>query len=166
MPINPNSPWNSQNEEVLVVLYTEKKSARWIASALNGMGYLSITRNAVIGKIHRLGLPPRPVERPFNLAPRKRNRVSKILEQRGSIVRSAPVWVEPLPTAAPEGSNLIPFLETRDGQCKAILAYQDGDPAKALCCGVRTRRRIKGHKVVATSWCDYHMRIYVREEQR
>ncbi|MDQ2084665.1 GcrA family cell cycle regulator [Xanthobacteraceae bacterium Astr-EGSB] len=47
--------WNDQRVECLKALWTEGLSAAAIAAELGG-----ITRNAVIGKVHRLGLPGRP----------------------------------------------------------------------------------------------------------
>lgn len=43
--------WTDERVEMLKVMWTEGKSASQIAKELGG-----VTRNAVIGKVHRLGL--------------------------------------------------------------------------------------------------------------
>lgn len=60
--------WTEDRVEVLKKLWAEGHSASQIAKELGG-----VTRNAVIGKVHRLGLsgratPSRPVKRPPRLA--------------------------------------------------------------------------------------------------
>ena len=60
--------WTEERVEQLKKLWTEGHSASQIANQLGG-----VTRNAVIGKVHRLGLsgratPSRPVKRPPRLA--------------------------------------------------------------------------------------------------
>ena len=60
--------WTEERVSVLKKLWAEGHSASQIAKQLGG-----VTRNAVIGKVHRLGLsgratPSRPVKRPPRLA--------------------------------------------------------------------------------------------------
>ncbi|WP_291207720.1 GcrA family cell cycle regulator, partial [Hyphomonas sp.] len=60
--------WNDERVNTLKKLWAEGHSASQIAKQLGG-----VTRNAVIGKVHRLGLsgratPSRPVKRPPRLA--------------------------------------------------------------------------------------------------
>ena len=60
--------WTEERVEKLKTLWAEGHSASQIANQLGG-----VTRNAVIGKVHRLGLsgratPSRPVKRPPRLA--------------------------------------------------------------------------------------------------
>ena len=60
--------WTDERVNVLKKLWAEGHSASQIAKQLGG-----VTRNAVIGKVHRLGLsgratPSRPVKRPPRLA--------------------------------------------------------------------------------------------------
>jgi GcrA cell cycle regulator len=57
--------WTDERVEMLKAMWTEGKSASQIAKELGG-----VTRNAVIGKVHRLGLSNRVGgEEPANLAP-------------------------------------------------------------------------------------------------
>ncbi len=63
--------WTEERMTVLKKLWAEGHSASQIAKQLGG-----VTRNAVIGKVHRLGLsgrstPSRPVKRPsFRCSPK------------------------------------------------------------------------------------------------
>ena len=58
--------WTDERVETLKKLWAEGLSASQIAAALGG-----VTRNAVIGKVHRLGLSGR-VKSPSSGAPRAR----------------------------------------------------------------------------------------------
>lgn len=157
--MKPPSPWNSGSENIVRQLYTEGKSFGLIAAALCGAGYRA-TRNSVAGKISRMKLPPRPQKTPFENQ-RPKITITRSLEQKSSTVRSHPLRTTPLPSE--DGSGSVPFIEIRDGQCKAIIAYQDGQLSKAVCCGRKTRRVVIRGRVRAKSWCDDHEAIYIRE---
>ena len=62
---NEKMPWTDERVELLKKLWTEGHSASQIAARL-GMG---VTRNAVIGKVHRLNLSGR-VTQPRSTEPR------------------------------------------------------------------------------------------------
>lgn len=117
--------WNEERVTLLRKLWAEGLSASQIAKQLGG-----VTRNAVIGKVHRLGLagratPSRPAKRPVRQA---RPRV---------IGPSAPRMRPPshLPTV------VIPHLEPLrldDGRAASVLTLSDnmckypiGDPTDA-----------------------------------
>ena len=55
MTTHPHSPWDKETTAALELLWAEGVGCTGIAAAL-GHG---ITRNAVIGKVSRLGLTPR-----------------------------------------------------------------------------------------------------------
>lgn len=117
--------WTEERVALLRKLWAEGLSASQIAKQLGG-----VTRNAVIGKVHRLGLagratPSRPAKRPVRVArPR-------------SIGPSAPRLraISSLPTV------VIPDLEPlklEDGKAASVLTLNDtmckypiGDPAEA-----------------------------------
>ena len=63
--VNEKMPWTDERVELLKKLWTEGHSASQIAARL-GMG---VTRNAVIGKVHRLNLSGR-VTQPRSTEPR------------------------------------------------------------------------------------------------
>jgi GcrA cell cycle regulator len=65
--------WTEERVDILKKLWAEGHSASQIAKELGG-----VTRNAVIGKVHRLGLsgratPSRPVKRPTPTSAPSRN---------------------------------------------------------------------------------------------
>lgn len=125
--------WTEERVEMLRKLWTEGHSASQIANQLGG-----VTRNAVIGKVHRLGLsgratPSRPVKRPPRLArpkptPQRVDRVKK------PNVEDAPVRTNLPAVALREAEPLAPVLlsngETanvhniRESMCK----WPIGDP--------------------------------------
>lgn len=135
--------WTEDRVTVLKKLWAEGHSASQIAKQLGG-----VTRNAVIGKVHRLGLsgratPSRPVKRPPRLA-RPKPRVMPD----GSVktpTPSVPERAEALKLS--EASAMIaamPPLELSDGEPASILTIRDsmckwpiGDPAdpKFAFCG-------------------------------
>jgi GcrA cell cycle regulator len=114
--------WTDERVETLKRMWAEGQSASQIAKELGG-----VTRNAVIGKVHRLGLsnrvggtggrdeveeepvtaPPRvePVDRPVEPAAQRPAEVRPVAEQ------VAPQTAAPAP-AAPVASNVTP-LPTR-----------------------------------------------------
>ncbi|KCZ53618.1 GcrA cell cycle regulator [Hyphomonas beringensis] len=138
--------WTEERVSVLKKLWAEGHSASQIAKQLGG-----VTRNAVIGKVHRLGLsgratPSRPVKRPPRLA-RPKPRVMPD----GSVKQAAPAaaeTVEPSPApverAPADIMAPLPPLQQADGEPASILTLRDsmckwpiGDPAdpKFAFCG-------------------------------
>lgn len=137
--------WTDERVSALKKLWAEGHSASQIAKQLGG-----VTRNAVIGKVHRLGLsgratPSRPVKRPPRLARPK----PRVLPD-GSVKVPAPQAPE-RPAEAPrtvierqEPLAPLPPLTMADGEPATILTLRDsmckwpiGDPAdpKFAFCG-------------------------------
>lgn len=137
--------WTEDRVDVLKKLWAEGHSASQIAKQLGG-----VTRNAVIGKVHRLGLsgratPSRPVKRPPRLARPKPQVMAD-----GSVRTPAPA---PTPIVATQASSeravekasmaALPPMPLKDGEAATILTIRDsmckwpiGDPADpsfALC---------------------------------
>jgi GcrA cell cycle regulator len=119
--------WSSERIEQLRSLWQEGLSASQIAVSLGG-----ITRNAVIGKAHRLGLTGRPSpikNRPVGVSrprPPRRPRVE---------VSAPRVMAPPVP---PRRIEAPPPVETEDGPGATILTLTDrickwpiGDPRHA-----------------------------------
>lgn len=151
--------WTEDRVTVLKKLWAEGHSASQIAKELGG-----VTRNAVIGKVHRLGLsgratPSRPVKRPPRLA-RPKPRLQP----------DAGVAAPKLQPAAPSEPTLRPgeraaMLATlspqplADGEAATILTIRDSmckwpigdpaDPAFALC----------GRKASCGPYCAEHAKI-------
>lgn len=151
--------WTDERVELLKKLWNEGLSASQIAAELGG-----ITRNAVIGKVHRLGLSGR-AKAPSSSMPRvrKARAPSQMFRSvRGSLrgntalaTQLVPVYeIEPEPE--PELiENIIPIgqrctlLELNDSKCK----WPIGDPGHAdfFFCG--------GNTVAGLPYCAYHCRI-------
>jgi GcrA cell cycle regulator len=135
--------WTDERVNVLKKLWAEGHSASQIAKQLGGD-----TRNAVIGKVHRLGLsgratPSRPVKRPPRLA-----RPKPRLMPDGTVTMPTPAITTPIEQAKPvERTAMIaplPPLRLADGGAATILTLRDsmckwpiGDPAdpKFAFCG-------------------------------
>ncbi|HAE95416.1 MULTISPECIES: GcrA family cell cycle regulator [Hyphomonas] len=150
--------WTEERVSVLKKLWAEGHSASQIAKQLGG-----VTRNAVIGKVHRLGLsgratPSRPVKRPPRLARPK----PRVLPD-GSVKVAAPAAPEtPEVRPAAERTEVmapLPPLQQADGEPASILTLRDsmckwpiGDPADpkfAFC----------GRKADCGPYCSEHAKV-------
>jgi GcrA cell cycle regulator len=92
----PLTTWTDDRIEILTKLWRDGRSASAIAHELGG-----VTRNAVIGKVHRLGLsgratPARPGSRRAR-APKAKRPVARV--RRMPAATPWPVEVEPVPLA-------------------------------------------------------------------
>jgi GcrA cell cycle regulator len=158
------SAWNEGRVETLTMLWAKGWSASQIATRLGG-----VTRNAVIGKAHRLGLPDRkgknryrqassksrtcnrrrqtPLVHPWKLPPSKPLRLAE----------QAPEAPQSLPEPAPLRLTL---LDLRENTCR----WPIGDPQDENFhfCGCQTSG--------IGPYCDYHAQIahqpYVRRPKR
>lgn len=139
--------WTDERVEVLSKLWLEGRSASQIAAEL---GY-GVTRNAVIGKVHRLGLAGRP-KPALSVQPRMKQKLTprtaddriKVDPAYSSVVTPLQIpvrtYVAPL---QPAGSDVvIPFservtiMDLRESSCR----WPMGDPMNAefRFCGART----------------------------
>jgi GcrA cell cycle regulator len=147
--------WTDERVESLKKMWSEGLSASQIAAELGG-----ITRNAVIGKVHRLGLSGR-AKSPSSAAPRPRKarahshllRVSRpSIRGNTALAHAYEIEVEPEPELV---DNVIPL-----GQRRTILELTEqtcrwpiGDPGSAefFFCG--------GQTVGGLPYCSYHSRV-------
>lgn len=138
-----NMSWNDERVNTLKKLWAEGHSASQIAKQLGG-----VTRNAVIGKVHRLGLsgratPSRPVKRPPRLARPKPRFLADGTVAAAPVIapQAAPApalaiervpAIKPLPPLLVDGTPAT-ILTLRDTMCK----WPIGDPAdpKFAFCG-------------------------------
>ncbi len=156
--------WTDERVELLKKLWNDGLSASQIAGELGG-----VTRNAVIGKVHRLGLsgrakapasasaaarqrkpaPPRP-NAPFAPAPAVRGNTA--------LAPQARIQTEPRPEHKPEPLDpnvVVPFservtiMELRENMCR----WPMGDPTHPdfRFCGLKTDTGVP--------YCGYHSRI-------
>jgi GcrA cell cycle regulator len=147
--------WTDERVENLKKLWTDGLSASQIAAELGG-----ITRNAVIGKVHRLGLSGR-AKSPASAAPRPRKarahshmlRVSRpSIRGNTALAHAYELEQEPEPQHI---DNIIPM-----GQRRTILDLTEetcrwpiGDPGSAefFFCG--------GQTITGLPYCGYHSRV-------
>jgi GcrA cell cycle regulator len=131
--------WTDERVDRLKSLWTEGFSASQIARALGG-----VTRNAVISKVHRLGLAGRATptrsERPrAPSAPRMPKVSARFVEQ--------PVVIEEPPITLEDGTH-ISILAINDRMCR----WPIGDPCE-------NEFHFCGHKPKAGSpYCEAHAR--------
>ena len=117
--------WSEERVTLLRKLWAEGLSASQIAKQLGG-----VTRNAVIGKVHRLGLagratPSRPAKRPVRPA---RSRVIGPLAPRMRPASSLPhVAIPELEPIRFEDGKTANVLTLNESMCK----YPIGDPTDA-----------------------------------
>ena len=121
--------WTDERVELLKRLWNQGLSASQIAGAIGD----GVSRNAVIGKVHRLGLSGRPKDAPA-VAPRppRKEAPAQALLVRGGFTLAQP----PMPAAAPAPkpaadvvipmSDRVTLLELRESMCR----WPFGDPSR------------------------------------
>src|SRR6202012_2812815 len=147
--------WSDERVEQLKKLWESGLSASQIAAELG-----NVTRNAVIGKVHRLGLSGR-AKPPASAAPRQRKarpaqhmvRMSRPMSRGNTALAQAfEVELEPDPIAF---DNVVPMsqrlslLELNEGTCH----WPGGDPASPdfFFCG--------GKSLSGLPYCAHHSRV-------
>ena len=152
--------WTEERVEQLKKLWTEGHSASQIANQLGG-----VTRNAVIGKVHRLGLsgratPSRPVKRPPRLARPKPapQRVERPETTTPEVAAPQPQQPTTLPAVAKSTEPLDPVklangdfasvLNIRESMCKWPIG-DPADPKFAFC----------GRKADCGPYCSEHAKV-------
>jgi GcrA cell cycle regulator len=130
--------WTDDRVELLGRLWAEGQSASQIAAVLGG----GVTRNAVIGKVHRLGLsgrgktgaapvavrpakPTRSPSHPMAMDGARLNGAAEVVAEVKVEARPPAAW-QKAEIAIPE-TRLVTILELRDSMCK----WPIGDPSRA-----------------------------------
>jgi len=144
--------WTDERVEMLKKLWTDGLSASQIAAQLGG-----VTRNAVIGKVHRLGLSGR-AKSPSSMGPRVRKpRASHSMRPRMRFHGNTALMPSMSPELDPDYdplANVVPMgprvsiLELTEATCR----WPIGDPgADDFCyCGSQTKAELP--------YCPYHAR--------
>ena len=160
--------WNDERVELLKKLWAEGLSASQIAGRLGG-----VTRNAVIGKVHRLGLSGRATtSRMKSLRPRPRANavaVTALAKRPGksrfgapgnSVVRAL-YSPEAEPYVSPVEELVIPMAERKSIQTlnECSCRWPIGDPQLAdfHFCGK--------DKVLGLPYCEFHARRAFQQPQ-
>jgi GcrA cell cycle regulator len=145
--------WTDERVELLKKLWADGLSASQIAGELGG-----ITRNAVIGKVHRLGLSGR-AKSPSSSAPRARKPRSHMLRVSRTAIRGNNALAlaydmepelepEPIETVIPLEQRRT-LLELNEATCR----WPVGDPSTPdfYFCG--------GPPVAGLPYCPHHSRV-------
>jgi GcrA cell cycle regulator len=153
--------WTDERVELLKKMWLEGLSASQIANELSH----GITRNAVIGKVHRLGLSGR-VKSPLPAPARPRAKTRAEDEARsplapvshGNLAVAAELRPAPAPAPRPAAENVVipmservSIMDLRESMCRWPL----GDPASPdfRYCGAKMQIGLGG------PYCTYHARI-------
>ncbi len=142
--------WNDENVEQLKKLWAEGLTASQCADRIGG-----ITRNAVIGKVHRLRLTPRATQ---SSAKNRKIKLRPKLNRGGAGLRpmKSPQPLPPRPLAPPTDdiARILALEPTVFGiehlephHCK----YIHGEPSDQARCG--------RHRVMGLPYCEDHQRL-------
>ena len=149
--------WTDERVELLKKLWAEGLSASQIAGELGG-----VTRNAVIGKVHRLGLSGRAkTARPSTPRPRKPRAPNRTMRPRERVIGNTALKAEALPAEelAPRPEALpdvvvpmmkkLNIMQLNERTCK----WPVGDPTTDdfHFCGCAAKPGLP--------YCEYHARI-------
>ena len=156
--------WTDERVEQLSKLWLEGRSASQIAAELG----LGITRNAVIGKVHRLGLAGRAkVVAPQPAAARLKAKAQAAAPEGVKLGADAEPMVVPLRTALPTSTapvaevglpitERVTIMDLRETSCR----WPMGDPSQAefRFCGAKTG-------IGAGPYCATHARLAFQPTQ-
>ena len=151
--------WNDERVELLKKLWAEGLSASQIAGRLGG-----VTRNAVIGKVHRLGLSGRattsrmksmrPRPRAANAAMAKRPAGKSRFGSTGNSTVRALYQPDSEPYTSPVEELVIPMAQRKTiqtlGECNCRWPIGDPQLADFHFCGK--------DKVMGLPYCEFHAR--------
>jgi GcrA cell cycle regulator len=145
--------WTDERVETLKKLWGEGLSASQIAGRLG-----SVTRNAVIGKVHRLGLSGRATTSSMKSHRPRSRTASKRIAKAGFSATGNPafraLYQEPQPYVPPVEEMIIPLAERKTIQTlvESSCRWPIGDPQMAdfHFCGK--------NKVPGLPYCEFHAR--------
>jgi hypothetical protein len=152
-PERPTGLWDQERTARMVELWIAGKSAADVAAMLNAGAPVEfhVSRNAVIGKVHRLGLSRPERVRTSNEGKASVSRIAATNRAKAAIVsrmnaepaKPRPPKVEAVPLAAIESPNARPWMEREFGQC----AWPLGEAGAIMSCC---------NPVARGSWCEGH----------
>jgi GcrA cell cycle regulator len=158
--MDAGATWTDERVELLKKLWADGLSASQIASELG-----NVTRNAVIGKVHRLGLSGRAKDKAAPAAPQRPRKAARapsapapIAPQPHSNVLSTAIPLQPVMEESqvlPEDDMAVPtservtIMDLRESMCR----WPMGDPTKPefRFCGARS--------ITGLPYCTHHARI-------
>jgi GcrA cell cycle regulator len=161
--IDAGGTWTDERVELLKKLWSDGLSASQIAAEIG-----NVTRNAVIGKVHRLGLSGRGKAKAATPAPRPRKVATRAPSAPAPLAapqRAANVVLAPIPAPlAVEADDVLPdsaedvvipmservtIMDLRESMCR----WPMGDPTKPefRFCGARSNTGLP--------YCAHHARV-------
>ncbi len=160
--------WTQENVSLLKEWWEGGLSSGAIEKKFQELGY-PITRNAVIGKVHRLKIKPpeakqirRPPVRNVKRAARAASAINRSpfrAKLFSDIKKGEPIMIK-----EPDPGRQVLLRETKDGHCRAIIGYRNGVLADAICCGNHAPWIVNSQgKIVQSPWCDFHRKQYIVE---
>ena len=143
------TPWTDAKVQTMKSLWAEGLSASQIAGRLGG-----VSRNAVIGKVHRMGLPGRATTIRLN---HRIRRSKESINSVRSIRETKPVVFQPdpIPYLEPEDmpAKLFTFIDWPETGCKQPFTAADGATLFGCTC----------KKMHGQPYCDGHARINFKD---
>lgn len=148
------SGWTDERVDILKAMWAKGHSASQVAMKLGG-----VTRNAVIGKIYRLGLtgraepsgPMRMARVKVEKLPRPKRSSDTGRAVRISVLR--PEVVVPPPPRVADATLAKPWTARKFGECAFPISGEGADTLS--CC----------HKANDRGYCDAHWRLMTKEVQ-
>src|SRR5216684_255291 len=147
-----DSPWNDETDAELRRLYADKLSGAQIAQEISRKFGMTITRNAVIGRTHRLGMvEPKPAKRREPKAPHEcpQRRTHKSFKFKSPSIAPEPLPPPKTPDVGIPISQRKTLLQLTEETCR----WPIGDPGSAdfFFCG--------GQTLTSLPYCAYHSRV-------
>lgn len=149
--------------------------ARQVANKFREIG-CDVTRNAVIGKVHRMKLvqPASKAEslrnvhtQTLKIARRQKNGVVQRLDARKLMEVHVTMSTKKSSVPAPDGSKAVLLKHSKEGMCKAVIGYVGGKAEDAVYCGEDCAVHVTSTgRMVPTNWCKYHKSLYMTEARR
>ena len=147
----PSFDWNAEAVEMLTRLWADGLSSAKIAEEMGN----GLSRMAIIGKVHRLKLPPRVTRVAVARIPPKRKKPRAQFSRRE--IGPPVIAVEPVrePPPLPPDYAPVTLADIRPNQCRYI--HGDPDGPQTLMCGAKTP--------LGKDWCRYHHRLVYHPPQ-
>lgn len=171
--MRPLASWDDISVGILKQSYADGYSAGAISKVLIAKGY-PFTRNAVIGKKNRLQLPPpktgvthKHLKRQKAVSVIRATDKPKFVWHRKpqSLGAHASMENRKMKEDNVTGSNAVLLTQSKDGQCRAIIGYENGELGRAIICGDPTPAKLIRGRYVTGSWCAHHNELYTQEDR-
>ena len=160
------SPWTDERAQFVIVNWPNI-SAREIAASMSATEGIIFTKGMVIGRAHRMGLPPkkpppRPkqVLTPAQMAAKREARNSYLKQWQADRPRTKGESLPPRPRLKQSDEVIgphIPFSHTKTGHCRFECADADSPGNFRFCTRIATP---------GTSWCSVHHKIVCVQTDR